>query len=153
MLWLLNSLLCNSGATLRISFSRWYSNVFWYNCSVLVLLDLSSAFNCVEAKRSSQHVRHGIRLVFILFTVSIFLCLIPLHCLIVSRRAQFWGPCGSLFLFCASHGTDHIIVHYLFADDIQLCLSFKPTEAYRLSRLLYCLTNIRNWIVETFFIA
>ncbi|XP_039901842.1 uncharacterized protein LOC120742540 [Simochromis diagramma] len=38
------------------------------------------------------------------------------------------------------------VSYHLFADDIQLYYLFKPTEAHKLSNLIDCLTNIKQWL-------
>lgn len=38
------------------------------------------------------------------------------------------------------------VSYHLFADDIQLYYSFKPAEAHKLSNLIDCLTNIKQWL-------
>ncbi len=40
--------------------------------------------------------------------------------------------------------------YHLLADDIQLHFSFKPSEAFRLSRLPDCLKAIRGWTTDNF---
>uniref|UniRef100_A0A669CZI7 Reverse transcriptase domain-containing protein n=1 Tax=Oreochromis niloticus TaxID=8128 RepID=A0A669CZI7_ORENI len=38
------------------------------------------------------------------------------------------------------------VSYHLFADDIQPYYSFKPAEAHKLSNLIDCLTNIKQWL-------
>lgn len=40
------------------------------------------------------------------------------------------------------------VAYHLYVDDIQLRFSFKPTEPYRLSRLLDGLNAVRVWTAE-----
>uniref|UniRef100_A0A8C2BXZ1 Reverse transcriptase domain-containing protein n=1 Tax=Cyprinus carpio TaxID=7962 RepID=A0A8C2BXZ1_CYPCA len=44
------------------------------------------------------------------------------------------------------------VSYHLYADDIQLYCSFKPTELYKLSSLINCLSKIKKWLNDNFLI-
>lgn len=43
-----------------------------------------------------------------------------------------------------------MLLTIFMADDIQLHFSFKPSEAFRLSKLLDCLNTIKDWMAGNF---
>ena len=131
--------------------------------SVLVLLDLSSAFDTVDHRILIKRLRDyvgisGIALDWLSsyltdrsFSISIgdFVSnSSPLSCGV--PQGSVLGPLlFSLYLLPLGKIISHYdVAYHLYADDIQLQFAFKPSEPYKLSRLLDCLNAIRVWTTE-----
>uniref|UniRef100_A0A669ESL6 Reverse transcriptase domain-containing protein n=1 Tax=Oreochromis niloticus TaxID=8128 RepID=A0A669ESL6_ORENI len=136
------------------------------DCSVLVLLDLSSAFDTVD----HQILIHRLNLmvgisgsVLKWFTsfledrtllvsvgnfrsdVAKFLCGVPQGSVLSPLLFSLYIlPLGRII-----SGFKNISYH-LYADDIQLYISFKPWELDKLSTLMDCLKEIKLWMTNNF---
>ncbi len=42
------------------------------------------------------------------------------------------------------------IIFHCYADDTQLCISTKPDETYKLSKLTECVKNVKDWMTNNF---
>uniref|UniRef100_A0A3Q3LPB9 Reverse transcriptase domain-containing protein n=1 Tax=Mastacembelus armatus TaxID=205130 RepID=A0A3Q3LPB9_9TELE len=133
--------------------------------SILVLLDLSAAFNTIDHKLLLQRLEHvtGIRETALKWFQSY-----------LSDRFQFvhvqdepstrtkvsYGvPQGSVLglilftLYMLPLGyviRKHSINYHCYADDTQLYLSIKPVNTNQLTRLQACLTDIKAWMTSNF---
>ena len=133
-------------------------------CTVLVLLDLSSAFDTVDHQILLKRLRDEVGLSGSVlhwfssylsgrsFSVSAnqirsesaeLLCGVP--------QGSVLGPV--LFLLyliplgkIIQRFSD--VSYHMFADDIQLYCSFKPTELQRLKSLVNCLVEIKQWLSD-----
>uniref|UniRef100_A0A3Q3FJ67 Reverse transcriptase domain-containing protein n=1 Tax=Kryptolebias marmoratus TaxID=37003 RepID=A0A3Q3FJ67_KRYMA len=131
-------------------------------CSVLVLLDLSSAFDTVDHGILINRLQHLVGmsgcvlkwftsyLVGRTFSVSVGNA--------VSDSAELlWGvPQGSvlgpvlflLYLLPLSRVIQKFseVSYHLYADDLQLYCSFKPSEPHKLRTLTSCLAEVTKWL-------
>lgn len=107
---------------------------------------------------SKRYIRHSTGLDFILSHWQKFFRLYwdfvsdssPLFCGV--PQGSVLGPLlFSLYLLHLGQMISRFdVAYYLYADDIQLHFSFKPSEAFRLSKLLDCLNTIKDWMAGNF---
>jgi len=102
------------------------------DCSVLVLLDLSSAFDTVDHNiLIERHIRHSVGVVFIIPQKQKFYCLGGRIC-VKHLSNVLWGTAGlgpgsSIFslLPLGQIIKNYNVAYHLYADDIQLHVSLK----------------------------
>ena len=133
-------------------------------CTVLVLLDLSSAFDTVDHQILLRRLRDEVGLSgSVLHWFSSYLSGRSFSVTVNQIRSESADllcgvPQGSvlspvLFLLYLIplgkiiQGFPDVSYH-MFADDIQLYCSFKPTELQRLSSLVQCLVEIKHWLSD-----
>lgn len=136
------------------------------DCSVLVLLDLSSAFNIVDHQILIHRLNHMVGISgSVLKWLTSFLAdrtfLVSVGNFHSAVAKLSWGvPQGSvlspllfsLYILPLGHiiSSFKIISYHLYADDIQLYISFKPWELDKLSTLMDCLKEINGWMTNNF---
>lgn len=133
-------------------------------CTVLVLLDLSSAFDTVDHQILLRRLRDEVGLSgSVLHWFSSYLSGRSFSVTANQIRSESADllcgvPQGSvlgpvLFLLyliplgkIIQRFSD--VSYHIFADDIQLYCSFKPTELQRLNSLVHCLMEIKQWLSD-----
>lgn len=135
-------------------------------CSVLVLLDLSSAFDTVDHRILIERLRQwvgisGSALDWFSSYLSDRTFWVTVHNYVSSAESLFCGvPQGSvlgplLFILyllplgqIISNFND--VSFHCYADDVQLYFSFKPQNVSRLAVLLNCLDSVKDWMADNF---
>lgn len=135
------------------------------HCSVLVLLDLSAAFDTIEHSILVERLRKwagitGIALEWFssyLENRTFFVSIQGFKSSMVSitcglPQGSILGPIlFSLYMLPLGHIIrQHNISFHCYADDTQLYLSFKPHEQNSLSILHSCLSNVKDWMAANF---
>lgn len=133
--------------------------------SVLVLLDLSAAFDTIDHgillhRLESLLGISGTALAWFRSYLSDRYQFVHVHNISsLHTRVQYGVPQGSVLgpilfiLYMLPLGDilrKHSINFHCYADDTQLYLSMKPEESNRLSRLEACLKDIRSWMSSNF---
>ncbi|XP_074521141.1 uncharacterized protein LOC141786455 [Halichoeres trimaculatus] len=133
--------------------------------SVLVLLDLSAAFDtidhCILLRRLESLLGiSGTALAWLRSYLSDRHQFVHVNNVSSSHtRVQYGVPQGSVLgpilfiLYMLPLGTilrKHSINFHCYADDTQLYLSMKPEETNRLSKLEACLKDVRSWMSRNF---
>uniref|UniRef100_A0A8C6KL48 Reverse transcriptase domain-containing protein n=1 Tax=Nothobranchius furzeri TaxID=105023 RepID=A0A8C6KL48_NOTFU len=133
------------------------------DCSVLVLLDLTAAFDTVDHHLLLERLRDWVGLSgSALEWFSSYLSEISFSVAVSKFRSSTTSlthgvPQGSvlgpllflLYLLPLQHILSSFkgISYHLYADDIQLYISFKPHEMSKLQLLHTCLDSIKTWMV------
>uniref|UniRef100_A0A8C6KI16 Reverse transcriptase domain-containing protein n=1 Tax=Nothobranchius furzeri TaxID=105023 RepID=A0A8C6KI16_NOTFU len=137
------------------------------DCSVLVLLDLTAAFDTVDHHLLLERLRDWVGLSgSALEWFSSYLSERSFSVAVSKFRSSTTSlthgvPQGSvlgpllflLYLLPLQHILSSFkgISYHLYADDIQLYISFKPHEMSKLQLLHTCLDSIKTWMVGAFF--
>ena len=126
---------------------------------MLVLLDLSSAFDTVNHQILINRLRDLIGLSGPVlqwsssyqagrsFSVSANHIMSEVTCCVACPRALFWDPSWLCCMFFLSSQFRDVSYH-LFADDLQLYCSFKASAVHKLSSLINCLTQTKQWLSD-----
>ena len=133
--------------------------------SLLVLLDLSSAFDTVDLNTLIKRLREWVGISGVAldwfrsclkdrsFTVSFGNFLSdpsPLTCG-VSQGSVLGLILFTLYMLPLGHIIRSFnITYHFYADDIQLLFSFRKTETSCLARLLNCVAPIKHWMADNF---
>uniref|UniRef100_A0A672G6V9 Reverse transcriptase domain-containing protein n=1 Tax=Salarias fasciatus TaxID=181472 RepID=A0A672G6V9_SALFA len=132
--------------------------------SVLVLLDLSAAFDTVDHKLLLQRLNTDFGISgmvlewFSSYLTNRTFSVCANNILSEATPLVYGVPQGSvlgpiLFLLYISpigkiiRHFKHVSYH-LYADDIQLYISFKESELHKLSELMDCISSIKTWLSE-----
>uniref|UniRef100_A0A669E4F5 Reverse transcriptase domain-containing protein n=1 Tax=Oreochromis niloticus TaxID=8128 RepID=A0A669E4F5_ORENI len=134
--------------------------------TVLVLLDLSSAFDTVDHSIMINRLKNlfGITGVVLKWFISYLSERSFTVCMNHVTSESTVLPCGVpqgsvlgpilflLYVFPLGQIIKRYkyISYHLYADDIQLYCSFKMSEFYKLSNLSNCLTEINKWLYDNF---
>uniref|UniRef100_A0A669CXC1 Reverse transcriptase domain-containing protein n=1 Tax=Oreochromis niloticus TaxID=8128 RepID=A0A669CXC1_ORENI len=134
--------------------------------TVLVLLDLSSAFDTVDHSIMINRLENlfGITGVVLKWFISYLSERSFTVCMNHVTSESTVLPCGVpqgsvlgpilflLYVFPLGQIIKRYkyISYHLYADDIQLYCSFKMSEFYKLSNLSNCLTEINKWLYDNF---
>ena len=134
--------------------------------TVLVLLDLTSAFDTVDHNNLINRLRDvvGISdLAWRWFHSSFFWQ--NLQCLwksghVRTYKPKVWGTSGFSprtypvpfihFTFRTDNPAVPWHLYHLYADDVQLYCSFKPNDYHKLSSLMKCLASIKQWVCNNY---
>ena len=135
-------------------------------CSVLVLLDLSAAFDTVDHNIMLERLKHWVGIsgtALDWFTsylsdrsFSVYLgpyssetaalsCGVP--------QGSVLGPLlFALYMLPLGHIISQVgdISYHLYADDIQLYVSFEPEDTDKVLKLLRCFNLIKDWLANNF---
>lgn len=136
------------------------------NVSVLLLLDLTAAFDTIEHDILLHRLEHWVGLSAVALSWfrsylkgrSYSVCLADFHS---NKRDICSGvPQGSILgpllfsLYILPLGeliADHGVNFHFYADDTQIYLSVAPDDPSALNCLLTCLTSIKCWMTDNFF--
>uniref|UniRef100_A0A8C6KM71 Reverse transcriptase domain-containing protein n=1 Tax=Nothobranchius furzeri TaxID=105023 RepID=A0A8C6KM71_NOTFU len=135
------------------------------DCSVLVLLDLTAAFDTPvlttgEAERLGRPIRICSGVVLLLSLRALLFCGSFSKFRFSTTSLTHGVPQGSvlgpllflLYLLPLQHILSFFkgIPYHIYADDIQLYISFKPHEMSKLQLLHTCLDSIKTWTAWSF---
>lgn len=134
--------------------------------TVLVLLDLSASFDTVDHKIKIKRLQELVEMTgsvlewFSSYLAGRSFSVLANHIMSETKDLSCGVPQGSVLgpilflLYALPLGQlitqyNHISYH-LYADDIQLYCTFKPTEFHKLSSLTNCLSNIKQWLTDSY---
>ena len=123
-----------------------------------MLLDLSAAFDTVDHSILIERLRQWVDVSGSppISQIGVFLCPYTTETAALScgvPQGSVLGPIlFALYMLPLSHIISKLkgISYHCYADDIQLYVSFKLNETYKLSVLHNCLTSIKDWMTNNF---
>lgn len=135
-------------------------------CTVLVLLDLSSAFDTIDHQIMVNRLRDHVGMTgpvldwFSSYLTGRTFSVSANHIMSESADLTCGVPQGSVLgpllvlLYVLPLGKiirqHRDVFYHLFADDNQLYCSFKPSETHKLSSLMNCFSQIKLWLNDNY---
>lgn len=134
-------------------------------CSILVLLDLSAAFDTVDHNILLNRLHHWVGLSgtvlnwFKSYLTNRLFCVSGNNYFSKFSKVPYGVPQGSvlgpvlfsLYMLPLGHIIErHGVSFHCYADDTQLYVSFKPSEQDQLSGISNCIQDVKDWMSQNF---